>query len=49
MTTTYKPLVSSRLHDSGAFAADVEQLIDFASRFLCCLLLDIDLFHVSST
>ena len=45
MTTTYKLLLSSRLHDSGAFAADVEQLIDFASRFL----LATDLFPVSST
>ena len=49
MTTTYKLLLSSRLHDSGAFAADVEQRIGFDSRFLCCLLLATDLFPVSST
>ena len=49
MSSTYKPLVSSRLHVSGALAVDFEQLIAFASRFLSCLLLDIDFFRVSST
>ena len=49
MSAAYKPLVSSRLHDSGAFAVDFEQFIAFASRFLCYLLLHIDLFHFSST
>ena len=48
-SAAYKPLVSSRLHDSGAFGVVIERFIAFASRFLCCLLFDIDLFHVSST
>ena len=48
MSATYETLVSFRLHDSGALTANFEQVIAYISRFLCCLLLDIDLFHVSS-
>ena len=36
--------MSSCFRDSGVFAANFKQLIAFASRFLCCPMLDIDFF-----